>query len=88
MQEFFFEPISELLGFDPSSVGQEQRETYEPLRNEEKEASADDSEEISERDLERFADKQEKIEERLSHEPTRYKDITCPHCGEIIRVKE
>lgn len=84
MQDFFFEPIGELLGFDSAATQQHEYTPAQPERV--NVASAPEN--TAEEDAENFRDKQEKIVDKLSHEPTKYKDITCPNCGEIIRMKE
>lgn len=91
MQDFFFQPISELLGFNPSEDNVSQGNGYESSPEEQKEVYAPKSAETAEekeKEQEKFEEKQDKVIDKLSHEPTRYEDITCPHCGEIIRVKE
>lgn len=85
LQDFFFEPIGEIMGFDPGSFGGNDGSQYEATASQE---PVPESEKPTEKEIEKFKEKQEQVVERLSQEPTKYKDITCPHCGEIIRVRE
>lgn len=83
MQDFFFEPIDQLLGFDvnftPSTDYDQptEEETWQEFK-----------EEVSRQEAEAFKEKEKKIEESLSQEATEYIEMECPHCGKIIRMKK
>ena len=83
MQDFFFEPIDQLLGFDVNFTpsADYDQPTEEETRQEFKE-------EVSRQEAEAFKEKERKIEESLSQEATEYIEMACPHCGEIIRMKK
>lgn len=83
MQDFFFEQIDQLLGFDvnfsPSSE-------YEDSTGEDE--TVTQKEEISKEEVEAFKEKERKIEDGMTQEATEYIEMKCPHCGEIIRMKK
>ena len=83
MQDFFFEPIDQLLGFDvnfsPSSEYEDSTEEDETVTQ---------KEEVSKEEAEAFKEKERKIEDGMKQEATEYIEMKCPHCGEIIRMKK
>lgn len=83
MQDFFFEPIDQLLGFDVNftpTTDYEQTSGVEPIQKFKEEAER--------KEAEAFKEKEKKIEESLSQETTEYIEMECPHCGKIIRMKK
>ena len=83
MQDFFFEQIDQLLGFDvnfsPSSEYEDSTEEDETVTQKEV---------ISKEEVEAFKEKERKIEDGMTQEATEYIEMKCPHCGEIIRMKK
>lgn len=83
MQDFFFEQIDQLLGFDvnfsPSSEYEDSTEEDETVTQ---------KEEVSKEEVEAFKEKERKIEDGMTQEATEYIEMKCPHCGEIIRMKK
>ena len=83
MQDFFFESIDQLLGFDvnfsPSSEYEDSTEEDETVTQ---------KEEVSKEEAEAFKEKERKIEDGMKQEATEYIEMKCPHCGEIIRMKK
>lgn len=84
MQDFFFEPIDQLLGFD---VNFTPANDYDHSSQEE-DITVELDREIARQENEAFQKKTAKIEEDLSQERTEYIEMKCPHCGEIIRMKK
>lgn len=85
MQDFFFEPIDQLLGFDVNFVPSDQ---YEQSFQENDGIRDELKQEIARQENEAFRKKEARIEEDLSQEKTEYIEMQCPHCGEIIRMKK
>lgn len=83
MQDFFFEPIDQLLGFDVNFTSSSEYEDS----TEENETAAK-KEEVSKEEEEAFKEKERKIEDCMTQEATEYIEMKCPHCGEIIRMKK
>lgn len=86
LQDFFFEPIDQLLGFDMNFTPSN---TYDTEQSPE-EAQADFEKEMKRQEKENssFESKIKKAEENLSQDKTEYIEMPCPHCGEIIRMKK
>lgn len=82
MQDFFFEPIDQLLGFD---VNFTPSTDYD---QDEEEVRTEEPEEITQKEKDTFLKKEREIEESMSQEATEYIEMKCPHCGEIIRMKK
>lgn len=85
MQDFFFEPIDQLLGFDVNFTPNEGE--YSADETEEAEEAKDPTE-VSKKEEESFKEKEKKIEKDMEQEETEYIEMTCPHCGQIIRMKK
>lgn len=81
MQDFFFEPIDQLLGFDVNF-------TPSSDYSKDEEELPDDPVSATEKETESFKDKERKIEDSLEQESTDYIEMACPHCGKIIRMKK
>lgn len=81
MQDFFFEPIDQLLGFDVNF-------TPSSDYSKDEEELPDDPVSATEKETESFKDKERKIEDSLEQESTDYIEMDCPHCGKIIRMKK
>lgn len=87
MQDFFFEPIEQLLGFDMNFTPTNNCDSIEQTEEEAqvafgKEMSRQKKESIS------FQNKVQRAEDNLQQEKTDYIEMACPHCGEIIRMKK
>lgn len=87
MQDFFFEPIEQLLGFDMNFTPTNNCDSIEQTEEEAqvafgKEMSRQEKESIS------FQNKVQRAEDNLQQEKTDYIEMACPHCGEIIRMKK
>lgn len=80
MQDFFFEPIDELLGFNANFVPEGDYEVDETAQQE--------GIESTEKSREKIKEQQKKIEGELQQEKTEYIEVACPKCGEIIRIKK
>lgn len=85
MQDFFFEPIDQLLGFDMNFIP---TNNYVTEESQSEAAKQEFSEEMHRQENESFRKKAERIEEGLEQERTEYIELACPHCGEIIRMKK
>lgn len=84
MQDFFFEPIDQLLGFDVNFTPVNEYEHH--IQEEDVKEELD--REIARQENEAFQKRTARIEEDLSQEKTEYIEMQCPHCGETIRMKK
>jgi hypothetical protein len=85
MQDFFFEPIEQLLGFDVNFTPANDYAT-EDMQAEE--VQREFSQEMERQENEAFKKKTERIEGNLEQGKTEYIEMACPYCGEIIRMKK
>lgn len=85
MQDFFFEPIDQLLGFDVNFTPSDE---YGAEESKVEEVHQEFNREMNRQEDEAFKRKTARIEENLEQESTEYIELPCPHCGEIIRMKK
>ena len=76
MQDFFFEPIDQLLGFDMNFIP---TNNYGTEESQSEVAKQEFSEEMHRQENESFRKRAERIEEGLEQERTEYIELACPH---------
>lgn len=86
MQDFFFEPIGEMIGFE--ATFQAPTPEYDSGTNFQTPAPVQQPSAPTEKEVEKFNESVSKKENALEQKPAEFMEFDCPHCGKPITLRK